>query len=185
MTRKLKVAEVERLNLTPKLGTQFPDGTFIEGWETSDISTYKGNNKYAMPVDDTWYFPIISNDTNHKLNCLLRDSKQTAKRQGVPHNLTKEYLISIIPEDNMCPILKVPFYFKRGAAASYVYPHAMSLDRIVPSLGYVEGNVMWISHRANTIKGEATAKEVCLVGLYMAERDKNFNEGEKNDGISA
>ena len=35
---------------------------------------------------------------------------------------------------------------------------------------------MWISQRANTIKGEATAKEVCLVGLFMAERDKNFNE---------
>ena len=178
MTRKLKVAEAERLNLTPKIGTQFPDGTFIEGWETSDISTYKGNNKYAMPIDDTWYFPTISNDTNHKLNCLLRDSKQTAKRQDVPHNLTKEYVRSIIPEDKMCPILKVPFKYERGKGYT-PHPHTMSLDRIVPSLGYVEGNVMWISQRANTIKGEATAKEVCLVGLYMAERDKNFNEGKE------
>ena len=185
MQRELSAGEAERLNLTPKYGTQFPDGTFIDGWVTGDLSTYTGKSKYAIQVDDIWYYPKINNDITHKLNVLLSHSKDTAKRQGVPHNLTKEYLISIIPEDNMCPILKVPFYFKRGAAASYVYPHAMSLDRIVPSLGYVEGNVMWISHRANMIKGEATAKEVCLVGLYMAERDKNFNEGEKNDGISA
>ena len=176
MERTLTVDERERLNLTPKVGTQFPDGTYIDGWITADISTYKGNSKYAMQVNGIWYYPKITNDINHKLNCLLRDSKDTAKRQGVPHNLTKEYVRSIIPEDNMCPILKVPFKHERGKGT--VNPHAMSLDRIIPSLGYVEGNVMWISQRANTIKGEATAKEVCLVGLYMVENDKNFNKGE-------
>ena len=175
MKRKLKVAEVERLNLTPKLGTQFPDGTYVISWETSDISTYKGNNKYAIPVNDTWYYPIISNNLNYKLVCLLSTSKNTAKRQGVPYNLTKEYVRSIIPEDKMCPILKVPFKYERGKGHT-PHPHTMSLDRIVPSLGYVEGNVMWISHRANTLKRDATTKEMCLVAWYMVENDKNFNK---------
>ena len=183
MTRKLKVAEVERLNLTPKYGTQFPDGTFIDGWLTGDLSTYTGKSKYAMQVDGIYYYPRIRKDLNKKLNVLLWDSKKRAERQDVPHNLTKEYLKSIIPEDNMCPILKVFFTYERGYSTTH--PHAMSLDRIVPSLGYVKGNVMWISHRANTIKGEATAKEVCLVGLFMAENDKIFNDKEKqNDSRS-
>ena len=35
------------------------------------------------------------------------------------------------------------------------------------------------------IKGNATFKEICLVGLYMAERDKIFNAEEKqNDSRS-
>ena len=183
MTRQLKVDEAERLGLTPKSGTQFDDGTFIEGWVTTDLSTYRGNNKYAMPVDGIYYYPHIRNDLNQKLNGLLCDSKKTAKKQDVPHNITKEYVKSIIPKDNMCPILKVFFTYERGYSTTH--PHAMSLDRIVPSLGYVKGNVMWISHRANTIKGEATAKEVCLVGLFMAENDKIFNDEEKqNDSRS-
>ena len=107
--RLLKADEVERLNLTPKYGTSFPDGTFISGWRTQNLSTYKGNSKYAMQVDDIWYYPKIKNDVNYKLNMLLYQSKERAERQGVPHDLTKEYVRSIIPEDNMCPILKVPF----------------------------------------------------------------------------
>ena len=177
MKRKLKVAEAERLNLIPKYGTQFPDGTYLQHWVTGDKSTYRGNNKYAIQVDGKWYYPTIINDINEKLNCLLRDSKQRAERQGVPYNLTKEYVRSIIPEDKMCPILKVPFNYERGRGRT-IHPHTMSLDRIIPSLGYVEGNVMWISQRANTLKRDATTKEMCLVAWYMAENDKNFNKGE-------
>ena len=180
MRRTVLVDEAERLNLTPKVCTQFPDGTFVQGWMTSNISTYKGNSKYAMQVNGIWYYPKITNDINNKLYCLLRDSKKRAERQGVPYDITKEYLRSIIPKDNMCPILKVPFNYERGRGYQ-AHPHAMSLDRIIPSLGYVEGNVMWISHRANTIKGEATAKEVCLVGLYLAKYDKNFNKEKTNE----
>jgi len=176
-TVSVSVDEVERLNLTPKIGTKFPDGTFVQEWITAGLSTYRGNSKYAMQVDGIWYYPKFKDSFNYKLNLFLCQSKERAKRQGVPHNLTKEYLRSITPENNMCPILKVPFNYERGKGRK-VHPHAMSLDRIVPSLGYVEGNVMWISYRANVIKGEATAKEVCLVGLYLAENDKNLNKGE-------
>ena len=34
------------------------------------------------------------------------------------------------------------------------------VDRIVPELGYVEGNVVWLSHRANRIKDDATLEEL-------------------------
>jgi len=177
MKRTILADEAERLNLTPKIGTQFPDGTFVKEWLTGDKSTYGGNNKYAMQVDDKWYYPKIKDDINFKLDALLYKSKIRAKKKGAPHNLTKEYVRSIIPKDNMCPVLKVPFKHERGKGYK-PHPHTMSLDRIVPSLGYVEGNVMWISHRANTLKRDATTKEMCLVAWYMVENDKNFNKGE-------
>lgn len=41
-----------------------------------------------------------------------------------------------------------------------------SLDRVVPSLGYVKGNVRVISFRANRIKSDATADELRAVLSY-------------------
>ena len=182
--RNLPIDEEERLGLTPKRLTQFDDGTYVHSWETNDLPTYRGKSKYATEIDGIWYYPLIVKDLNTKLNKLIFASKTKAKKQGVPHNITKEYIKSIIPKDKMCPILKVPFDFTK-TKGNKIHPHAMSLDRIIPELGYVEGNVMWISHRANMIKGEATAKEVCLVGLFMAENDKIFNDKEKqNDSRS-
>jgi hypothetical protein len=37
-------------------------------------------------------------------------------------------------------------------------------------LGYVESNVMLISHRANTIKNDATPDEIMLVAIGLAKR---------------
>lgn len=41
-----------------------------------------------------------------------------------------------------------------------------SLDKIIPSLGYVPGNVLVISWRANRIKCDATANELMLIANY-------------------
>jgi hypothetical protein len=37
---------------------------------------------------------------------------------------------------------------------------AASLDRIVPELGYVKGNIAVISNRANSLKSNATLEEL-------------------------
>lgn len=38
--------------------------------------------------------------------------------------------------------------------------YAPSIDKIIPALGYVPGNVMVISLRANTLKNNATLAEL-------------------------
>ena len=35
-----------------------------------------------------------------------------------------------------------------------------SVDRIIPKKGYVQGNLIWVSYRANRIKTDATIKEL-------------------------
>ena len=42
-----------------------------------------------------------------------------------------------------------------------------SLDRLVPALGYVKGNVQVISWRANKLKGEGTAEDHRLIAEWM------------------
>lgn len=48
-----------------------------------------------------------------------------------------------------------------------------SLDRIDSTKGYVRGNVMVISHRANRIKSNATAEELVLIGTNLKQYEVN------------
>jgi hypothetical protein len=45
-----------------------------------------------------------------------------------------------------------------------------ALDRIVPALGYVPGNVWWISTLANNVKSDATWQDILKVGLWYDTR---------------
>ena len=69
----------------------------------------------------------------------------------MPYNITEEYLKSIWPKDNKCPVLGT--LFKSGKANKYQLP---TLDKIYPKKGYVKGNVAVISFRANQIKSDIT-----------------------------
>jgi hypothetical protein len=68
----------------------------------------------------------------------------------------------IIPE--ICPVLKIPL--KADLQSSDNSP---SLDRLIPSKGYIKENVRVISSRANMIKNCGTTKEHEMIVSYMKE----------------
>ena len=92
---------------------------------------------------------------------LLIAARGRAKRFDVPFSITVKDII--IPEK--CPALGTPF--KKGT------PQAASLDRIVPVLGYVPGNVQVISRRANSIKHNANSKELQAVCDWLRNVEKS------------
>jgi hypothetical protein len=85
-------------------------------------------------------------------NALIRAKRRT-KNSGVPFSLTEADLPPI-PE--CCPVFGTVFKCGDGRVA----PESLTLDRINPALGYVPGNVMWLSHRANAMKQDATIEEL-------------------------
>jgi hypothetical protein len=93
---------------------------------------------------------------------VAKNARTRAAKIGVPFELTTEYILSIIPDK--CPVFGTPFIFVGNGA---VGPDSASLDRLVPAKGYVQGNVVVISHFANTIKNNASAKEVARVAQWM------------------
>ena len=93
---------------------------------------------------------------------LLTGAKKRASRRGVPFDLTVD---SLPPVPEYCPVLGIRL--ERGIGRPQ--PNSPALDCIVPSLGYVVGNVHWISQRANIIKTDATAEELMKVATYFAE----------------
>lgn len=89
-----------------------------------------------------------------------RNSLKQSKHPDVPFTITAADLGEL---PDTCPVLGIPLYFGDGV----VGPNSPTIDRIDPALGYVPGNVMVISHRANTIKHNATIEEIELVLAHM------------------
>jgi hypothetical protein len=83
---------------------------------------------------------------------LVFGARRRAQIRNVPFNLELKDIQ--IPE--ICPVLGIPLRQSRRIHS----PGSPTIDRLFPSKGYVKGNVRVISHRANTIKHDATAEEL-------------------------
>jgi hypothetical protein len=85
-------------------------------------------------------------------------AKRRSIKHNIPFNLTIEYLRGIAT--NFCPIFYTPLHWgKSGLGKGKMKPNGPQLDRIIPELGYVIGNVAFISNRANRIKDNGTMQE--------------------------
>lgn len=92
-------------------------------------------------------------------------AKRRAIKQGIPFELE----FNSFPEIPLkCPVLGL--LLKSGIGKPL--PNSPSLDKIIPSLGYVEGNIQIISHRANTIKSDASVEEILAVANYVKLHSK-------------
>lgn len=93
---------------------------------------------------------------------LLSACRDRAKKKGWSFNLTLDDII--IPE--RCPVLGIPLrlYRERRRAA----PDIPSVDRIDPGQGYVKGNIIVVSWRANNLRRDATPEELRTVADFYA-----------------
>lgn len=95
-------------------------------------------------------------------------AKYRAKKYNLPFNIT----LDDVNIPNTCPLLGIPLV----VATKHHTGNSPSLDRIKPELGYVKGNVVVISSKANVIKNNATLKELKTLTsnletiLYRKER---------------
>lgn len=85
-------------------------------------------------------------------------AKSRAKRNGIKFDL--EFSDIVIPE--FCPVLGIKLKQRDGKLAD----NSPSLDRIIPELGYVKGNVLVVSNKANRIKNNATVDELCRLAEF-------------------
>ncbi len=79
-------------------------------------------------------------------------------RKNIPFNLTEDDIL--IPSH--CPVLGIPLVNKQGRQTD----NTASVDRIIPELGYIKGNVIIVSLRANRIKHNATIQELKQIATF-------------------
>lgn len=90
-------------------------------------------------------------------------AKRRAKNNNIPFTITKQDIINICPSDNKCPVLGIILEFGNKISQD----NSPSLDRLIPKLGYVPGNIALISYRANRIKNDATVDELEKICSFM------------------
>ena len=101
------------------------------------------------------------------LDRIRRDSRKIGKEC----DLDLDYLESIATDE--CPIFKTPFVWGQSKKVS---DETASIDKIIPELGYIKGNVVFISFLANKIKQNVTEKELYAVADWLHdERKKVLN----------
>ena len=91
-------------------------------------------------------------------------AKDRAKKNNLPFNITEQDIKDVWPIDNKCPALDIKFIIGGRDTMNYDSP---SLDRIIPSKGYVKGNIQIFSALANNIMSNATPEQVIKVGQYF------------------
>jgi hypothetical protein len=94
---------------------------------------------------------------------LLALAKYRAKKQGVLFDLTADDIH--IP--HVCPALGIRLVRNIGGRSQSAA--SPTLDRITPALGYVRGNVIVLSSKANAIKQNASPKELERVAAFCRQ----------------
>lgn len=79
---------------------------------------------------------------------LFYNAKQRAKKLNLPFNIEVKDII--IPD--FCPLLEIPLKIGDGN----IKDNSPSLDRIIPDKGYIKGNIIVISSKANVVKNNLT-----------------------------
>ena len=86
---------------------------------------------------------------------------KAAKRRARTKDLDFDIEVSDIIIPQFCPLLNIPIIHKVGKGCRS--PHSPSLDRIKNHLGYVKGNILVVSWRANFLKSDGTIEELELL----------------------
>jgi len=90
-------------------------------------------------------------------------AKHRAKVKGLPFSITP--LDIKIPD--VCPMFGTKLELGKCRVKGQTRANAASLDRVVPKLGYVTGNIRVISYRANTMKSNASLEEIKRLAEWL------------------
>jgi|TARA_R110000764_G_scaffold112526_2_gene199391 hypothetical protein len=95
-------------------------------------------------------------------------SKRRARLKNLAFNLSSDYLEKIFPKTCICPILG----YKMKVANINLGKLSPTLDRVNPRLGYVKGNVEFVTNIANLMMTSATGRDIKKFVKWATKRYK-------------
>lgn len=101
-----------------------------------------------------WWQKVSSDWDRYKVY-MFRRAKHRAKKFNLPFHITLDDIV--IPET--CPIFGTPLQVAVGRHNN----SSPALDKVIPELGYVKGNIRVISQRANVLKRDASLEELQML----------------------
>jgi len=123
------------------------------------VKAYQNDYNLRKREATTSYEPEKLVVTSNPHKAMWHGAKSRAKAKDQPFNITSQDII--IP--TLCPVLKIPLIQGEGCMTDA----SPTLDKRVPHLGYVVGNVTVISSLANRIKTNANSMQIAAVLEYV------------------
>ena len=158
LTRVCKRCQEEKaIEKFPSCRSRLADGT-LKTYKEYVCYTCKHTREYSLGLEKDPNFRKKKREYKREYNKsnpeakLLWNSKNRAKKLGLEFSLTIDDIV--IP--TLCPLLEIELKSGDGV----IVDTSPSLDRIDTNKGYVKGNVWVISHKANTMKSDATIEEI-------------------------
>jgi hypothetical protein len=99
----------------------------------------------------------------HPERILYNAALQRARKYSLEFSIM---VADLLPLPTHCPIFRTVLDYGGGKGKGY-NPNAASVDQIIPSRGYVKGNIAIMSRRANSIKNDGTADEHIAIAMWM------------------
>lgn len=153
-----KNSEVKsRLNACNKKYRDKKTPAYLDSKKRSDLKWYA-----ELKKDRPWYL-------------LWQAAKARAKRKNVPFDITPDDVEALWSDT--CPILGIKM---ESVVGEMNHHSSASLDRIIPEKGYVKGNIIVISFRANTIKSCGTLEEHRKIVSFL-EKQHTLQETSNQD----
>jgi hypothetical protein len=109
---------------------------------------------------------------------LLSNVKSRAKERGWDFDIDEDYVRSL--DCDICPYLKEPIYWRRGYG-KHVSIDSKSLDRIDSAKGYVRGNLIICSMKANRLKSDLHPEELFHFASHVL---RVFNSTQPTDATT-
>ena len=147
----------------------------------------KRRQEYSKEYNKKYYLinkeKIIRQTTENKKRIAKEDpvyslfvrAKERAKKRNILFDIDKEYLKSIYPKNNRCPILNIDFQLGFLNEIKKNKDYAPSLDRIIPSKGYVKGNLVIVSFIANRVKNNVSVETLEKIVNFYKNNLKNIS----------
>lgn len=101
----------------------------------------------------------------HKRLQMLSSARGRAKKLNIPFSISVDDVV-FTP---ICPVLGIELDW----LSSKCHEASPSLDRFIPSAGYVPGNVNVISHKANSIKRDASLEDLLAIVDWVRQHVEN------------
>jgi hypothetical protein len=135
-------------------------------WKKNNPEKHKQHQKKYREAHPEKMLQIVKNwRYKNPEKAMLQRVRARARRKKYEFNL--ELIDILIPE--VCPILRITI---DKIVTGLPRNDSPSLDRIDNTKGYIKGNVMVISHKANAMKHNATPEELIKFAIWVMETYK-------------
>lgn len=115
---------------------------------------YKEDNAERLKEYSRSYHKKIA-ERGDSFHLQVKNIRLKCRKKGIPFDIDADYIQQLYDENPNCPVTgeRMELQGKVGQGNN------ATIDRFIPELGYVRGNVNIISHRANMAKGKNTDPE--------------------------